>query len=195
MRLVDDLVVALGYDPEHTRVDAPRLRCVTSGGHRLPAAAPAYAAHRDTWFGNPRAQINLWVPLADVDADSTFAIYPTYFRRAVPNTSGGFRVDALAAAGGFGVGASAPEHHPTAVSAFDRSGGVRVVCGRADIVAFAAAHLHETLPQDTGRTRRSIDVRVVDRRDAPVAGVDDACVGQVSYRRLGARAAPSLEGA
>jgi hypothetical protein len=184
--LVDAALVSLGCDPEHIRVDALRFRAIASGGHRVPAAAAAYAAHRDTWFGNPRAQLNLWMPLDDVTADSTFAIYPAYFTRAVRNSSGRFDADALAAAGGFGAGVAASEHHPTVVGDFDRSSELRVVCERAQVVVFAAAHLHETLPQDTGRTRRSVDLRIVDDRDAPVPDVDDACRGSTlaSYRAV-----------
>jgi GH25 family lysozyme M1 (1,4-beta-N-acetylmuramidase) len=167
-----------------TRVDAVRLRAVRSGGHQDPAAAPVYAAHRDTWFANPAAQINWWLPLADVGADSTFAIYPRYFSRPIANSSAGFDLAALEAAGGFGAGAAAAALHPAALEPVDPGGEVRVVCRRAEVVVFAGAHLHRTLPQDSGRTRLSIDVRTVDPADVGPPAVDNRSRGEARYLPL-----------
>lgn len=57
--LAEGVIASIDGSRAHVAYDVPRLRAVTSDGHRIPEAAPAYRFHRDTWYGNPNAQINL----------------------------------------------------------------------------------------------------------------------------------------
>src|SRR5690606_17625914 len=67
--------------------DRVRLRGVRPGAHREPAARHAFSFHRDTWFANPRAQLNWWIPLHDVEAERTFEFVPEAFGARVENDS------------------------------------------------------------------------------------------------------------
>jgi len=184
--LAEQALVDFGCSPEHCRFDPPRLRAVAGGGHRDPAAVPAYAAHRDSWFANPRAQVNLWFPLDGVSAETTCVVHPAYFARPVRNSSAAFDLDSFEAAGGFGAGSSAPAHHPTVLEPFDRSSALPLLGALGEAIAFAGAQLHETLGHDSRRTRLSFEIRIIDERDAPPPNVDDACRGSTlpGYLRI-----------
>jgi hypothetical protein len=82
-----------GFSPEANALDSARLRAVTDHGHENPLAAAAYTAHRDTWYANPQAQINWWIPLFDVSEGETFAFFPLYFDKPVANDSAAFDYD------------------------------------------------------------------------------------------------------
>lgn len=176
------LMDAIGLSSLEHAIDDIRLRAIQSGGHRIAAAAPIYTPHRDTWYANPRSQINGWLPLHDVDASETFVFYPTAFGVAVENTSVGFDYESWRKTVGFQnpappLGAvyprgvdDPPPFEPVGFSA--RVGAV---------LLFAGAHLHQTRRHDSGFTRFSIDVRTVYLTDhqaglgAPV--VDDRSRG------------------
>jgi hypothetical protein len=180
-RLVDatrPLVRALARDlaPAGTLYDALRLRVVRAGGHRLPVAARAYTAHRDTWFAGPQAQVNWWIPLDDVGPDRSLALYPRLLARPVANSSAAFDYGEFLAAGGFGAPAGAAQHHPAATEPFDRAGEVRIAARRGEVVLFAGAQLHETVAHD-GPDRLSIDFRTVTPGDAGPPNVDSRARG------------------
>lgn len=153
------LVAGLGLDPARTFVDRLRLRGVVSGAHRDPRAAHSYCVHRDTWYANPAAQINVWIALHDVTADESFAFYPECFDRQVRNDSDRFDIDEWLRLGGF----QAP--HPAKVfpQALDQAlgGAVSLAVPEAAALLFSGTHLHGTLGHDRGRTRFSLELRVV----------------------------------
>jgi hypothetical protein len=175
LRQVRAVMTSVGLDPDASAIDVPRLRANRHEGDANPAAAAAYTAHRDTWFGNPRAQINCWIPLHDVDSDETFAIYPAAFGAAVPNDSASFDYDVFRATVGFqglaggGVSAHAsetpPPIYPTTSQALDRLGELRFAARTGDVLLFSGAHLHRPLAHRSGRTRFSVDFRVVHLAD------------------------------
>ncbi len=154
-------LVAAGIDPAEHAVDTPRLRVVPSGGHRVAAAAPAYHAHRDTWYANPRAQINVWTPLLDARAEETFVIHTGAFGCAVPNDSASFDYAAWRAGVGFQNPRPAPDAPYPRLLGSPPDEGMPIAASAGELVLFSAAHLHATRAHDSGRTRFSIDVRVV----------------------------------
>lgn len=147
---------------EQTLVDAPRLRVILPGAHRLAAAAPVYYAHRDTWYGNPRSQLNWWVPLHDVEPDQTFVFYPEAFDQPVPNNSHEFDYDRWRHQVGFAT-ASAPPNavYPRALGSLSHLQARGFAARQGDLVVFSAAHLHQTLAFDHGLPRLSLDFRTV----------------------------------
>lgn len=172
------LMESVGFPAAEHAVDHLRLRAMQSGGHRIPAAAPLYTAHRDTWYANPRSQINWWVPLHDVDASETFVFYPSAFGVAVANTSADFDYDAWSRTVGFQNPAPPPGAvYPHAIDERPPFDAVGFSARVGSVLLFAGAHLHQTCRHDGGRTRFSIDVRTVHLLDhqagleAPV--VDD----------------------
>jgi hypothetical protein len=146
--------------PGALAIDVPRLRCVPGGGQHIPAAAPVYYAHRDTWYANPKAQINAWIPLHDVDEAVTFEIFPEAFDRAVENDSERFDLEDWEANIGF-------QNPSPPVDAYPRARGsgwgppLRFDARAGEILLFAAAHLHATRPHAREEARFSTDFRFV----------------------------------
>jgi hypothetical protein len=146
--------------------DVLRLRCSAHNGHLNPAAAQSYSAHRDTWFANPQAQINFWLPLTDVTPQQGFRFYRRYFDRAIDNNSDAFDYDDFAQNVGFQAPTRSPTNaHPTNQSIIHGDTGHSFSCNAGDLLIFSAAHLHQPEPNATGRTRFSVDFRAVDSND------------------------------
>ena len=150
-----------------------------SGGHRIPAAAPVYVGHRDTWYAHPQNALTWWIPLDDLPAAETFEFYPGMFASPIPNDSEVFDYDAWVRDGwDLKIGwqnAAAGQHARYPASQADHASlrATGFTCRKAENLVFAAAHLHRTLPQSTGRARFSLDFRIVhlgdlrDGRGAP----------------------------
>lgn len=156
-----DLLAALDLDG--CALDPPRLRAVTPDGHALPAAAAAYGAHRDCWYANPRAQLNLWLPLHAVGVADSFALDLGAFGSPVANDSAAFDLDGFSAQGGFqSARAAATAHFPAATDPGRPTTAERVpALGADEVLVFSAAHLHRTLPNQGVATRFSLDLRAV----------------------------------
>jgi hypothetical protein len=159
---VRGVMAAVGFDPDENAFDVPRLRAVTHRGHESPAAAPAYTAHRDTWYANPQAQVNWWIPLHDVEAGQTFALFPDLFARPVANSSAAFDYEEwIRRVGWQSADADRDAVYPSALDALDGCEPLAVSCAAAEIILFSGAHLHRTTPNVSGATRFSVDFRTV----------------------------------
>lgn len=160
-----------GFDRQRIAFDPIRLRVVASGGHRNPRAAPVYYPHRDTWYAHPQAVIAWWIPLDDLPADQTFVFHPERFRREVPNGSERFDYQGWVADGwDLKIGwqdreAGRTADYPGVLGEIDPGPASGFACRRADNLLFAGAQFHRTLPHDAGRTRFSLDFRIVDLDD------------------------------
>jgi hypothetical protein len=159
-KLLFALIAAHGFELKANAIDPARLRAVADHGHDNPLAAPAYTAHRDTWYGNPQAQINWWMPLHDVTEGETFAFFPDYFARAVENNSQDFDYDRFMTKVGWQSTSGVQSVYPSA-QVFDRSGILPFACQAGEIILFAASHLHQTEKNVSGATRLSVDFRTV----------------------------------
>jgi hypothetical protein len=155
-----------GVAPEESAVDVPRLRAVVPGSHRLRAAAPMYLAHRDTWYANPRAQINWWIPLHDIAPDEGFTIFLRALGVAVDNDSERFDYPKWRAEVGWQrPHAPADAAYPGARGELDGRDAILVAGPRASVTVFAGAHLHRTNPIDGDLIRFSLDFRTVHLAD------------------------------
>jgi hypothetical protein len=155
-----------GFDPASIAFDPIRLRAIMHRGHENPKAAPVYYPHRDTWYANPQAQMTWWIPLDDLDEEETFVFMPDYFTTPVSNNSECFDYSRWTEGGtDLRIGWQDPEAGQKALypgqtdSQFGETRGFRVRFGQ--VLLFSGHHLHQTLPQATGRTRFSIDCRTV----------------------------------
>jgi hypothetical protein len=171
-----------GFTQGEHAVDPVRLRAVTHLGHENPKAAPAYTAHRDSWYANPQAQINWWIPLHAVTEADSFAFYHDLFDKPVPNNSADFDYDEWMANIGWQSTSGKPAVYPSAQEgSFDPAKGVAFCCGAGDIILFSAAHLHQTMKNASGLTRFSIDFRTVHLGDHSsgkgAANVDNQSTG------------------
>lgn len=191
------LLVALGFGEvlDEVAFDGLRLRAISPGGHLNPAALEAYGAHRDTWYANPACQVNLWQPLFALPLAHSFAFYPEVFAQAVDNSSWGFDFEAFERSVGFqgqASGEAAPRvSFPKATGQVGAWGACqRFSMAQDEVLAFSAAHLHQSMPNETALTRFSVDMRLVWRRHqraglgAPL--VDNGALGDASSRYLGA---------
>jgi hypothetical protein len=168
-----ELVAELGGDPGAVAFDPLRLRVIRSRGHaEVPAARAVYYPHRDTWYAHPSSVVTWWIPLDDLAADETFVFYPERFASPVPNDSEIFDYDDWVREGwelkiGWQRATSGLEaRYPGTLGEVDGGPAAGFACRRGENLLFAGAHFHRTLPQETGRTRFSLDFRMVHLADA-----------------------------
>jgi hypothetical protein len=162
-----DVVAALGEDPGRIAFDPLRLRVIAHAGEENPRAKAVYYAHRDTWYGHPDALVTWWIPLDDLPEEETFVFYPARFREPVPNDSEIFDYDAWVKEGwGSKIGwqdrnAGITVRYPGVTEEIDPGPAVGFACRRGENLLFSGAQLHRTLTQRSGRTRFSLDFRMV----------------------------------
>ena len=181
------VIGALGFDPDECAFDPLRLRVITSEGVTNPSAQAVYYPHRDTWYGHPQSIITWWIPLDDLTAEETFVFYPEHFDRPVPNDSEVFDYDQWVSRGwdlkiGWqDVEAGRAAKYPGALSPADQNLGLGFDCKLGQNLLFSGAHFHQTRPQWTGRTRFSLDFRIVhlpdDRSGLGAPNVDNRSRG------------------
>jgi hypothetical protein len=177
-RLTRQTLEHVGVDASRTYWDQFHLRVATAA--EIPPDSGHIGVHRDTWSSNVYAQTNWWTPIYSVSAHSTIALYPSYWSVPVPNTSAQWDLEeireqrrALRSRAGVDV-QLVPE--PTAT--IDRHGELRMALEAGDLLCFSGAHLHASVPNTSGLTRFSMEMRTV--------CVDDMRAG---------RAAPNVDGA
>ncbi|TAL37822.1 MAG: hypothetical protein EPN97_04650 [Alphaproteobacteria bacterium] len=170
-------IAAVAGVPAELAFDPLRLRCVLPGNHLNKGSEVAYAAHRDTWYGNPQAQVNFWIPLQDMTEAQSFMFFPDVFKKAVPNTSNTFQYDDWIDQHGWqGSKSHAPVAFPAPLQT--PANGRAFSAQAGDIIVFSAAHLHQTVKNNSDMARFSLDFRAVHladhaaRRGAP--NVDNA---------------------
>lgn len=158
-KLAVDLVRELDLPLQDLLLDQVRLRAVPPGLERVEEAAPVFFAHRDTWYGNPACQINAWIPLHRVDGSNSFRFYLDAFERPVKNDSKAFSSTRFKQRGGFGrVKGDQQSVYPRALEvAPGKTWDVEL--DGDHLLLFSAAHLHQTLPNRSGRVRFSLDFR------------------------------------
>ncbi len=168
---VRQVVAALDLDPRRVAFDPLRLRVIKHRGHENPLAKAVYHPHRDTWYAHPRALIAWWIPLDDLAADETFVFYPERFTAPVDNDSEIFdytdwvREGWELKIGWQKLAAGTEAAYPHAAPGVDGGRAVGFACRAGDNLIFSGAQFHATLPQATGRTRYSLDFRIVDLDD------------------------------
>lgn len=166
--LAERALASLGIDRGAYRVDRPRIRAVSSGAHEVPAARPAYGQHRDTWYANPQAQLNHWIPLCEVLDEERMGFFPEHFDRPIENGSAGFSLEGWRARGGFQAYAKpqpTEQFHPTPLRPLPWAEATRFSVPRGSVLRFSAQHLHGTVPHLSGRTRYTLELRVVHEAD------------------------------
>ena len=153
------VIEALGLDPVSTCADRLILRLQPRGTTHSGRRVRDLPAHRDTWGSNVMAQINLWGPVFPLEPGATMVLWPALFGRAVANTSATWDLEELR---------KSPGNYPLLPQCRERLDGVAelpVLIAPGDLLCFSGAHLHASRRNRTGRTRVSIDTRIVDRGD------------------------------
>lgn len=155
------VIEALGMAPDDVIWEWPGcrlLRPVSAGGmgRYRKAFTGALPPHRDTWYGSPFHQINLWGPVRAMSQHATLRILPDYFRRTFDNSSRGYDVWQNAAAL-----ALAPCPRDTAAMETFIAPALAV----GDAMAFSGQQLHASGAHLVGRTRVSFEFRLLHRAD------------------------------
>jgi hypothetical protein len=162
--LVRDILLEYGADLRRTYFDVPRLRVAPHGGYLSAGVSYAYAAHRDTWYSSPHSQVNYWMPVFQVTPDRAMSMFPEYWERPVPNSSGDFDYDEWCRVGRQQAASQTKvdtRKHPLPLAAIDTRSDTRICGMPGDVLMFSSAHLHSTAPNTSGKTRFSIDFRTL----------------------------------
>ncbi len=184
-RHVGNVLKELGCDPEKTYFDVPKMRSSTSDNYLTTGIAYAWHPHRDTWYSAPLCQINYWIPIYDIRSDNAMAFHPRYWNVAVKNDSDRFNYYSHNQQSRGAHVTQYIKHDPRVLpkplEPLDLDPQIRLIVPAGGIILFSAAQMHSSVPNTSGRTRFSIDFRVVQiddvaaRRGAPHS--DEACTG------------------
>lgn len=183
-KFIQGILKELGCDLEKTYFDVPRLRTATSDNYLTTGIAYAFHPHRDTWYSAPLSQLNFWMPVFDIESGNSMAFHPRYWNKPVKNSSQTYNYQEWNAKNRF----NAAQHiktdtrvQPKPEEALELNPQIRVITNVGGIIIFSGANMHSTVPNDTGKTRFSIDFRtvhfddLVNRKGAP--NIDSACTG------------------
>jgi hypothetical protein len=182
--LLRAILADLGCDLPRTYFDVPRLRTSTSDGYLTAGIAYAFHPHRDTWYSAPFCQLNWWFPVYEIEPSNGMAFHPRYWSQGVANSS---RIYNYAEWNATGRQEAAKHIHkdtrpqPHAEEPIDLDPQIRLVPPPGGLIMFSGAQMHSTVPNTSGKTRFSIDFRLVhiddlrEGRGAP--NVDSACTG------------------
>jgi len=178
------LFAELGCDLQQTYFDVPRLRTMAAGDYMRAGLAYQFHPHRDTWFSAPFAQVNWWLPVYDIQPENAMAFHPRYWSEPLRNSSHEYDYDKWNEEGRKLASQNIKTEtrkQPKALDGIEPDPQIRVVCPVGAVVLFSAAQLHSTVDNTSGRTRLSIDFRVVNRRDVEqgvgAPNIDSRCTG------------------
>ena len=113
-------------------------------------------------------QLNWWLPVYDVTPDNVVAFHPHYFDQGIANGSERYnyyawnRDSRAIAASQIGVDT---RDQPKPEEPIDLDPQIRPVPPVGGVMVFSGAQLHSSVPNTSGRTRFSVDFRVVHRAD------------------------------
>jgi hypothetical protein len=183
-RFIQGMLVERGCDLEKTYFDVPRLRTATSDDYLTSGIAYAFHPHRDTWYSAPQCQLNWWLPVFDIEPGRAMALHPRYWTEPVANSSHTYNYAEWNQKSRF----NAAQHlktdtrvQPKALEQLELDPQIRVVMPVGGVLVFSGAQMHSTVPNDTGRTRFSIDFRTVHLDDAVemrgAPNIDSQCTG------------------
>jgi len=164
--LIKKLITAR-YSPEllpGMLIDPPRLRIIPNSQILNSGISYNYKTHRDTWYGGVQEQINHWMAVANVTANSTMYIAPKYYDTIVDNNSEIFDLDTWdqkyrkQAVNNI---KNEARPHPGALIVLPEEEKLPVVLPNGGEIAFSGHHLHGSATNTTSLVRFSLDYRVV----------------------------------
>jgi hypothetical protein len=183
-RLIQGILREHGCNLDRTYFDVPRMRTATSDDYLTTGIAYAFHPHRDTWYSAPQCQLNWWMPIFTIESGRSMAFHPKYWSQPVRNSSRTYNYHEWNKTSRFNAAQFVKQDtriQPRAEEQLDLDPQIRVIPPVAGMVIFSAAQLHSTVPNQTGRTRFSIDFRTVNLDDVETfrgaPNIDSACTG------------------
>jgi len=147
--LVQSLLADLGCDLDKTYFEIPQVRMVPQKGYLPGGEGLVHDPHRDTWYAAPMCQINWWIPVYEFESESAMAFHPHYWKQPVKNSSSQFndlKTDLR----------ELPD-----LEAIEIEPEIRVVCPVGGVILFSGAQMHSAVPNTSGYSRYSLDMRTV----------------------------------
>lgn len=162
-QLIRSLLQEFGCSLSKTYFDLPQLRIFPCRGYLPNGEGMFHDPHRDTWYAAPQCLINWWIPLCDFESENALAFHPLYWNRPAQNDSAQFNQGQ-----DYKINFREAEFpHPTEEVVIEPE--VRVVCPAFSPLLFSGAQMHSAVPNTSGLTRYSLDLRTVHYDDI-VAG-------------------------
>jgi hypothetical protein len=181
-KLVRAVIEEAGFPAEQTHYDLPKPRTSFPVGHLTTGVAFAFPWHRDAWYSAPAQQINWWLPVFPVREDNAMSFDLASFGQAVPNSSDAFDYYQNNASR-LTTATQVTRERQARPGALNHKPAQELVILPApgEVLLFAGAQLHASIPNTSGRARYSVDFRTVHVPDL-VAGrgaplVDAYCTG------------------
>jgi hypothetical protein len=181
---IQGMMRELGFDSLKTYFDVPRMRSSTSDNYLTTGIAYAFHPHRDCWYSAPFCQINWWMPIFPIAQDNGMAFHPHYWDKAVKNGSRDYNYaewnrTSRQSASQFIKADTRKQPKPEEPMELDPQ--IRIVQPPGSVLLFSAAQMHSSVPNTSGKTRFSIDLRTVNVDDVEqrrgAANVDSECTG------------------
>jgi hypothetical protein len=159
-----DALTGTGANADRTYLDWVHLRVLPHGQSHRGERTEGTGFHRDTWSSNVYAQTNWWTPVYPLTSERTLAFYPGYWARPLANTSREWDLEKLRA---LRRGDRPPADDeampliPEPAGPVDDADELRLVLGPGDLLCFSGAHVHASVPNESGAARFSVEVRTV----------------------------------
>jgi hypothetical protein len=180
-RLIIDMLVDVGCDPERVYFDLPRVRTSTAKGYLTTGIA---YPHRDTWYSSPLCQLNWWLPIYPISADNGLVFHPRYWHTPVKNSSWVYNYaewDARSRKIATGQIDTDNRVLPKPEEEVELDPQIRPLCEPGGIILFSGAQLHSSVSNMSTKTRFSVDMRTVNIEDAAAGvgapNIDSECTG------------------
>jgi len=190
-KLIPAIMGEHGIDLNKLYFDVPRMRSAYPSDFLTSGIAYAFHPHRDMWYSAPFCQLNWWIPIYPLKPNNCLGFYPRYFHEGVANNSEIYNYyewnEKNRATAAQHVKSDTREQ-PKAQQELEPV-TVRFLPPPGGIILFSGAQLHETVPNETGVARYSIDFRTVHYDDVVALrgalNVDSRCTGTTmrDYRR------------
>ena len=183
-RLIPGILRDLGCDLDATYFDVPRMRTGTSDNYLTTGIAYAFHPHRDTWYSAPQCQLNWWIPIFPIESGRAMAFHPRYWSQPVRNSSHTYNYDEWNKSSRFNAATHVKADtrvQPKPEEPLELDPQIRVITPPGGVLIFSGAQMHSSVPNNTGRTRFSIDFRTVNIDDVRAfrgaPNIDSACTG------------------
>jgi hypothetical protein len=151
----------VGVDAARTYWDSIFLRVVPPVEGDTDRQVGRIGLHRDTWSSNLLQQTNWWTTMRPLAAERTIAFYPDYWTRPIANTSADWDLDAIRERRRSGERDEDIPIVPEPSEPVDVESDLRVVIEPGDLLCFSGAHLHASVPNVSGETRYSVELRTI----------------------------------